>query len=268
MFSRMSLGWQIARNAMKVLNANKQLIIFPVLSAITTVIVALSFFSFFFFSDRVSDPSNGVVLLTTFLFYVCAYFISVFFNMALIHCTTLYFRGEEASVAEGLSFSVSRIRLIFAWAVFAATVGTALKVIQDNLGQVGKLITGILGLAWSVGTFFVVPVIAYEKLGPYEAIQRSIQLMKEKWGESISARFSFGIIILLFMLAMGIVAIATTELVNDGLGVGVFVAGFVVMMIVISAVRTIITAAVYHSIDADLDVHFNKQMLEGLFEPK
>ncbi len=89
-----------------------------------------------------------------FAYYIVNYFIVVFFNMALIHCTSLYFKGEEPSIRKGIGFSVSRIGVIFSWAVLAGSVGALLKIIQKNVGSRGKIITGLIGVVWSVATFF------------------------------------------------------------------------------------------------------------------
>jgi len=40
--------------------------------------------------------------LILFLFYLVNYFIVVFFNMALIHCARLAFKGEEVTLGKGL----------------------------------------------------------------------------------------------------------------------------------------------------------------------
>jgi len=116
--SRLSRGWQITRNSFSILGANKSLIIFPILSGLMLIAVFASFFwSVFFSSD--SDFGNSFLsglgrymYVMLFLFYMVSYFIITFFNMALVHCTTLYLRGEDASVSRGLSFSFSRFGLI------------------------------------------------------------------------------------------------------------------------------------------------------------
>jgi hypothetical protein len=41
--TRLSNGWQIAMNSFKVLKANRQLIIFPVLSGISLILIMTSF---------------------------------------------------------------------------------------------------------------------------------------------------------------------------------------------------------------------------------
>jgi len=75
--------------------------------------------------------------------------------------------------------------------LFAGTVSAIVKIVQDNPGSLGRIIKGLIGVAWSIATFFVIPVIAYGNLGPIGAFKRSVQLMKEKWGESLAAGFSY-----------------------------------------------------------------------------
>src|SRR6266487_3236864 len=273
-FERLENGWKLTMSSFKILKANKQLIIFPVLSGISLVLIIGSFVV-------ASMANNGWELQTIrelkgsveyyaviFLFYLVNYFVVVFFNMALIHCTRLYFKGEEVSVRAGLKFSMSRIGAIFSWAVFAATVGLILRAIQENSGIIGKIITGIIGIVWSVATFFVVPVIAYENLGPVGAFKRSAQLMKQKWGESIVAGFSFGLIQFLAFLVVGIPLFLLGSLVNPFLGIALAVAGSFIIMSIISAAQTIFISAVYHNINGDVTKYFDQQLVDGLFVQK
>lgn len=272
-FDRLSNGWTISMNSFKVLKANKQLLIFPVLSGISLVLVIGSFFLTFFITAGDSldtiDFDNPVLTYTLlFLFYLVNYFIVVFFNMALIHCTRLYFHGEEPTVKKGLAFSVSKIGSIFAWAAFAATVGTILKVIQENTGAIGKFVTGLLGLAWSITTFFVVPVIAYENLGPLDAFKRSSSIIKEKWGESLASSFSFGLVQFICILAIALVGFLTAMLINVFIGAALAVIGVFLVITVMSAAQTVFISAVYHNINGDPVEHFNQQFIDNLFVHK
>lgn len=273
-FDRLSNGWSLAMNSFKVLRENKQLIIFPILSGICILAVIASFFAISWNAGVWDDESEFESLntpltwLLTFGFYLVNYFVVVFFNTALIHCTRLYFHGEEVSVRAGMQFAFSRIGAIFSWAFFAATVGMILKTIQENSGWLGKIITGILGVVWSVATFFVVPVIAYEKAGPLEAFRRSSGLMKQKWGESLGATFSFGIIQFLGFLVVGGVLFLVGSIVNTYVGIGLAVLGVFLVFAIMSAAETIFVSAVYHNITGDPVKHFNEQMVDRLFEHK
>ncbi|MDP4265282.1 MAG: DUF6159 family protein [Bacteroidota bacterium] len=272
-FDRLENGWTIAMSSFKVLKEKKELIIFPVLSGISILLVLASFIIAVFASsgwDRENIPELNTpgYYLVLFGFYVVNYFIVVFFNMALIHCARLYFRGEEVTVRAGLQFSVSRIGVIFSWAFFAATVGLLLRIIQENVGSLGKIITGLIGVVWSVATFFVVPVIAYENAGPLEAVKRSSQLMKQKWGESLGATFSLGFIQVIGIILVGLPLYFLGSIFHPLAGIALAILGAFMVISIISAAQTIFVSAVYDNIDGDLDKHFDKQMVDQLFEKK
>lgn len=271
-FTKMSNGWELAMSSFKVLNANKQLLIFPILSGLSLLLV-LGGSGYVMFSGAGWGLDNlqldqGALYLVVFLYYVVNYFIIVFFNMALIHCTRLYFDGEEVSISKGLQFSVSRIHVILPWALFAATIGTILQAIQENAGWLGKIITGLIGIVWGVATFLVVPILAYEKLGPVDAVKRSGQLMKQKWGEGIGASFSFGLIFFLVFIISGIVSYAIGYYGNEMVGVAVFVLSIGMTFVIFSALQSIFISALYANVNGNIDNHFRQQLLDGLFESK
>ena len=90
-----------------------------------------------------------------FAFYIINYFVIVFFNMALVSLHVALFQRRGSHRKKAIDFSMSRIGTIFAWAVFAGIVGGILKIIQENVGALGKILIGIIGVVWSVATFFV-----------------------------------------------------------------------------------------------------------------
>jgi hypothetical protein len=272
-FTRLSNGWQLALNSFAVLKANRQLIIFPVLSAIAMLLAIGSFVVAMFASagwdaELLKEQSAVANYTILFLYYLVNYFIVVFFNTALVHCTHLYFNGEQPTVAKGLRFALTRIGAIFSWAIFAATVGTILRAIQDKVGTLGKIITGLIGIVWSVATFFVVPVIAYENLGPIAAFKRSTSLMKEKWGESIGASFSFGIIQFLAILLLAVPCFVLGWLVHPIAGAALFALGLFCIIVLFSAAKVIFVSAVYHDINGDPVKVFNQHFADNLFEGK
>ncbi|HEY5462048.1 MAG TPA: DUF6159 family protein [Hanamia sp.] len=272
LITRFSNGWTIASNSIKVLKENRQLIIFPILSGISMIVILVSFFTVVlglngWNVDNVKDSSTVWSYVLLFAFYIVNYFVIVFFNMALIHCTSLYFKGEEVTIRKGIDFSISRIGSIFAWAVFAGIVGGVLKIIQENVGSLGKIITGIVGVVWSIATFFVVPVIAYENLSPIAAFKRSASLMKEKWGESIGAGFSFFLINFVGILTIALVAFIIAQI-NIIAGLFIGVTGVLLLLTVMSAVKTIFISAIYHNINGDPVELYNQQFIDNLFEYK
>jgi len=275
-FDRFSNGWKIAGNSWSVLKENKQLILFPILSGLSMIGVIASFFlialastgwDFEAFRD-IREQSTIVNYLFVFGYYLVNYFVIVFFNTALIHCTHLYFNGEKPTIRQGLHFAVSRIGVLLSWAAFAATVGTALRILQDNLGSIGKFVTGLIGIVWSIATFFVVPVIAYENLGPIAAFKRSTELMRQKWGERLGAGFSFGLIQFGAFIALAILGYLLGWAIHPLVGIAVFILGVFTVLVLVSAVRTIFISAVYHNLNGDPVKHFNQQFADNIFVQK
>ncbi len=272
---RMSNGWNITMNSFKVLRENKSLVLFPILSSISLILIVASFCTAVVAANGwnienidIEPPSKAEAYLYSFIYYIVNYFVVVFFNMALVHCTKLYFQGEKPTIRQGIQFSLSRIGTIFSWAIFAATIGTILKAIQEESGLVGKIITGIIGIVWSIATFFVVPVIAYENLGPIAAVKRSSQIMKEKWGESLVAGFSFGLINFIAMIVVAIPLFLVGSIYNPIAGIILAVLGVFIVLSILSAAHTVFVSAVYHNITGDPVKHFEQQMLDNLFDTK
>jgi len=273
LFTRLSHGWALSLQSFKVLRHNRQLILFPLLSGLSITVVLLFFVMGTIAAagwdpDIIAFQGHFTGYIFAFLFYLINYFVVVFFNAALMYCSGQYFKGEQVSVKAGLHFAAGRIKPIFSWALFAATVGTLLRIIQDNVGFVGKIITAITGIVWSAATFFVVPVIAYEGLGPVDACKRSARLMREKWGESLGAGFSFFLIQLVLVLVIGGGFFVVGLLLHPLAGIILGCLALLLTIAVISATRAIFISAVYYDVIGDPVKHFNEKFADRLFESK
>ncbi len=270
---RLSNGWKLSMSSFNVLKKNKQLLLFPLFSGIALILLTVSFLAILFvpsgwdFERTFEEGSIGNYILI-FLFYLINYFVIVFFNMALIHCARIYFEGGKPTVRDGINFSMSRIGAILAWSAVAATVGLIFRLIEEYLGRIGQIITAILGIAWSVTTFFVVPVLAYENLAPIDAYRRSVAIIKEKWGESLGATFSFGIVQFLAVILVAIPLFFLGSLIH--FFVGIFLAAIGVMLVIttISAAQAIFISAVYFNINDKPVAEFNSETLDGIFIQK
>ncbi len=271
--ARISNGWKVAKISINVVRTHKELLIFPVLSGLSICLVLASLFGIASgtFGLRGIDSgtaSRGIGYLAMFAFYVINYFIVVFFNMSLMHAAKQYFIGEEVSISKSLQYSVSRLHYIFLWVVFSATVGVVLRILQDNLGWVGKLLIGILGIAWSAATFFVIPILAYENVRPAEALKRSTNLMKEKWGEGITANFSIGLLGFMAFVMVGIASMSISALVNEQAGIIVFAVSMLFLVILGSALNSIIISAIYNEVQDSNTQLLGNNLLNDLFVEK
>ncbi len=190
--------------------------IFPIISAIAMGLVTISFALPFFFTLRDSGVFTGhgnsnyqfhsdkvqpLYYAVLFLYYIVSYFVATFFNVALIHCANEVLDGRETSIGDGIGMAIKRFFPILGWSVVSATVGVILRAIADNVNWVGQLIVGVFGFAWNVATFFVVPTLAIEGIGPFRAIRESLDTIKKTWGEALIGNIGVSWAITLLALA-------------------------------------------------------------------
>jgi hypothetical protein len=209
MFDRIANSFALARSSWQVLRTDKQLIVFPIVSGIGCFLVLLSFALPFVVHPQWLDFMNGNAgnrqpppwaYVVAFAYYFCNYFVIVFCNAALISCALVRFNGEQPSLGDGFRAAASRLPQILAWALVSATVGLILKIIENAHEKAGQFVSALLGTAWTVLTYFVVPVLVVEKLGPLDAIKRSMSILRKTWGEALVGNWGIGLFILLLML--------------------------------------------------------------------
>ena len=197
---RLSRGWQLTKLSFSVIRKDKEILLFPVISGIALILMAASFFGTYYFAFGF-DNINTYLLAAFFIaFYFVSAFIVVFFNVALVSCAMLRLNGGDPTFSYGIKMASSRLKYILEWALLSATVGLVLQAISSKSGVIGKVIIGMIGFAWSVATYFVVPIIAFEQVGPFKAIKRSATILKGSWGEALISNLGIGLIF--FVLAL------------------------------------------------------------------
>jgi hypothetical protein len=210
MFERISNSFALARSSWRLLRTEKQLVVFPILSGIGCLLVLLAIWVPVLVGVGLNNlEKNGPppwLYVVAFAYYFCSYFVVIFFNAALVSCAIIRFNGGEPTLSDGLAAAWSRLPQILAWALVSATVGMLLKLIENAHERAGQFISAILGTVWTVITYFVVPVLVVEKLGPIEAVKRSAAILKKTWGEALVGRMGIGFFV--FLLALpGIVLV-------------------------------------------------------------
>jgi len=242
-------SWQLMKTSLGILRKDKEIMIFPVLSFIACIIILLSFFAGFWFLGSDSFESmQWVWIIVGFLLYFVLFFVVIFFNTAIIACANIRLNGGDPTVSDGLRIASQHLGRILIWALISATIGMILQAIRQRGGWVGRLVAGVFGLAWTYVTFFIIPVLIYEKKGVASSIRRSASLFKQTWGETIIGSFGFGVIFFLLAL-LGILPIFLGYVLGGTTGVivGIVIAFFywAFLGVVASATNGIYVAALY-----------------------
>ena len=232
--SRFGRSWLLIKASWGVLRSDGELLVLPFLSGIATVIVAAAFIGMGAISGAFKEMQHGgpdalapSFYAGIFVFYVVQYFIIIFFNTALVGAAIEKLDGGDPTVGSALALAQSRIGSILGYAVISATVGVLLRMLAERLGFIGRIVEAGVGLAWTVTTFLVVPVLAAEGIGPIEAIQKSATLLKKTWGENLIGNAGIS-----FVLSIVAVAVA---LVGFGGGMALYDHGYHVLALPVSA---------------------------------
>lgn len=248
-------GWEMTKMSLRVIKKDKEILVFPVISGIMTILILASFIGGMFLTGGLStseDPGSNWVFYVFFaVFYFVSFFITIFFNACMIGCATIRMNGGDPTVRDGLRIASQNIGRILLWALVAATVGLIIRAIQERVGFIGKLIMGFVGIAWAIVTYFVVPVLIYEQLGPWGAVKRSASILKNTWGEALVGNLGMGIIFALagipgvLLIFLGIYGVIVWS-VAIGVAIIVIAVMYLIAIAVIStAAEAVLVAALY-----------------------
>jgi hypothetical protein len=284
MAGKFSRSWDLVKASARVLQADKALMVFPLLSAVSSLAVIASFVipvlaltgfgrSVEAFQGRHMSPG---FYLGMFAFYVVQYFVIIFFNTALVGAALSRLRGGSPTVADGMRVATSRLPTIVGYALISATVGVFLRALQERLGLIGRLVAGFLGFGWTLASFLAVPVLASEDVGPVEAVKRSVELLKRTWGENLIGTtgmgVAFGLLIFVVMLFGALLiagAVATQSIVLIILTAVSLAIAAVLVALIQAALHGIYSAALYRfAEEGAAGEGFDQTLLEGAFRPK
>ena len=257
--SRFARSWLLIKASMEVLRNDNALLVLPAISSVVTLVVAGGFVALAmsdgtFAAMRAAGPHHATVEFYAWLFcmYVVQYFVVIFFNTALIGCAIILLGGGRPTVWDGLKLAVSRIGAILGYAIISATVGVLLQLVAEKLGFVGRLIAGGLGLAWTAATFLVVPILAAEGVGPWQAVERSSELLRKTWGENLIGNAGISLVMSMISGAIAVVGFGGGYLLfkrgYEVLGVALIAGAataFLLVVLVSAALAAIYSAAVY-----------------------
>ncbi len=287
MFERIRNGISIAGQCWEVLKRDRELVMFPLFSSLALGAVTASFVlplwdTYYVqmyvdcfhddsaaaqkYSQNIRDPLFYLIL---FVFYMSQHFVMTFFNVALVACALVRLNGGDPTVAVGLRFARSRLKVILAWSAFSAAVGVVLRMIESRSNTAGKIGIAILGVAWSVGSYLVVPILVMERLGPVAAFKRSAKIIGRTWGEALGANLGIGMISGLCCLVASIPAVvgyAMQSAFAMGIGIGISVVLIVIIKLVASTLESILLAALYIYADqGKVPAFFSQQSLSNAF---
>lgn len=270
-------SWKITQLTFKVINQDRELIWFALLSFIFSSLFAVAMIVPSvvptLMAEGISQDSLQVFqYIIIFLTYLGLAFIATFFNVCVVYTTKIRFEGGNATFGDSMNFAFTKLGLIFKWSLLSATVGLLLKILDNLASRLGKggqiiarILIGLLGMAWSIVSIFVVPVLVYEGLGPIDAVKKSTQVIKKTWGESLIRHFGLGLIqffvfVIIIALSFGLTYVLTNafDVIGLAIGIGLGVLLMLLAGLIFSVANTIFNTALY--------VYANKSLVPTGFD--
>ena len=273
-FRTFSNTWNITKTSIVVLRKDKELLLFPFMSFIGIGIVvgiAAAIFAVIGTFDRL-DSANAQAELKAgdvvvgVLALVAALFIVNYFNAALMGAARHRLRGGDPNVWTGLAAVNKNISGVLGWAIISAIILIILTYLRGRTDSfLGRILIDMAGAVWAYMTFFVVPILIVEGVGPIEAIKRSKNYFGRTWGEQLISGFGFGIIRMIAVLpgiglgmAIGSISpvagiIVAVPLVSIGFGI-------------VNALEGIFKMALYEHVAEHVQPQFfSKEVLDGAY---
>ena len=278
---RLERSWALVKASGAVLQADKELLVFPIVSSVAVITVMLTFAVPMFLAGMFDGafvrggavPVAGIVI--GFAFYAVQYTIIFYCNSALVGAAMIRLKGGDPTIGDGFRIANRHFASIVGYALIAATVGVILRNIAKR-GVVGRIVASLFGLAWNIATFLAVPVLVVEGVGPIEAVKRSTQLLKKTWGEQLIGNLGMGAVfglaffgvVLLFGGALALAISANSPpLIVGVVAVGVLTA--ILLSLVGSALSAIYTAAVYrYATEGDPGGMFAPELVQAAFRAR
>jgi hypothetical protein len=282
---KFSSSLALVKLAFKIIIKEKELLVYSILSGLASIAVFISFFIFLFglsFSGVIPAETEGgglsLVLEFVFslLFYFVLTFVALFFNTAIITSVDRIVRGEENSFGDGIKSAFSNIGIIFKWALVSAFVSTILKMIQNRVPFIAKIVIGIVGIAWNLATYFAFPVMLFKKTGPMDALKQAPGLFKKGWGEAVIMNIGTGFcFMIMFFILFGISAVVVILGIVTGMTFLVFIAGislalgFILLILLSTTTDAVIKTLLYIYVDKEsLPEYVDLDILGQVFKEK
>jgi hypothetical protein len=270
---RIKRGWALTKKSWALLNGHRELVRFPLYGGIATIILGLVFLGPGAFALGQHSYGIGIPLIVIGIYVLSV--IGIYFSVGLAACADLIFRGNQATVSDGLAVANSRFSQICGWAALSTAIALIIGALENQGGALGDIAGRLVGTAWSLVTFLSVPVIAIEGTGPIETLKRSASLFKQRWGQQITGNLAIGgaVFLIGFLPAVALIVVGVVIWPSAGFaGALLVVIGALILcvaLVISKALSGIFGVALYrYALDGEVIGGFTQEDLESAVKQK
>jgi len=302
---KFSRSWRLFVCSYQIIVKNKQLLLFPVLSFCFTLAIALFFLLpivLFPTGQPWSDAHHWHTILNRLpgatihgngeqpspdfkiiaysylaVCYLLSMFSATFCNVAFYNEIIKALAGDTVSVGEGFKFARRRIRSILVWSLFAGAVGLIIQALERRSGWIGRIVMGFVGMAWSVASVFVIPVMIREECtNPITLLKNSAATLKKTWGESligyIGLNIGNGVFLLVSIMAfvaIGVVSLLLHSVLLILMALAAWVFASFVFSYFVSTASSVYRCALYvYASEGAVPAPYTTDLMDGAWKVK
>lgn len=272
----------IVKESWGVLKQDKELMWFPVISAIVAmfavVIMGIAYFEFILggnFSNLSSDTGPGPLVSYGILlvYYLVMFYIANFFQAAMLVIIAARFRGQNLGFGDGIRGAVKNSGKLFIWSLISATVGVVLKLIADRGKIFSIIVAALLGAAWNILTYFSLPALIVGGVSVKESFKESAAAIRKTWGETIIVNFGVSLFISIIILLVSVIAITMMVVVQSAVPIlimlGLWILFVVAALIVSATLGSIFKLALYeYAKNGTIPAGFSPELIRGAIRKK
>lgn len=279
---RMRASFLLFTETFKFLWSDKEMLWVPILSGLTqlfligvltvTVLIPFGFLGEGGNTQGVQH-TQGIEYLFIFVLYVISAFTIAYSQAIVTHIVYTRIRGGNATLWSGIATAGKHWMTLFAWACITSTVGIILRVIAERSSILTKIIVLILGSAWSVLTYFVVPAITIDNKSAFSAIGHSGTVFKRTWGETLVTNISFGLLFVLAIIVLSVIVVGMV-IVTGAVSILFVCIPIILLAILICVVLSVVLNSVLrvllyvYASEQIIPTNFNKELLESILSRK
>jgi hypothetical protein len=244
----MPSGGDLVKSAWVALRTDKELIGLPLIGGLSALLAVAPILAIYAFIPSGVRPAQVVVGIAALLVFSV---ISTFFAVALAAGAHERMGGGSPTMKSAVALAWSRRRGVVGWAILNVTVGLVLRLIEDRVKGIAGILLRVLGdVAWALASYFAIPIIAANDVGPIEALKLSSSVFKQRWRNAMRVQFRLGLYVLAVVgvAIVGFVVVAAAAQASVVLAVllGLVIGAAVVLaMLVMSAVTAYARVALY-----------------------
>lgn len=214
-------GFRIANATRKIVFQDKQLFMYPIASALISIIAGILMFAaasgiyVFAHLQSLGSTTRFVFFAFAVIAYLLVFFVGTYFTIAMLIAFKEHTKGKHIKMGEALEATSQYKMLILEWSTFYVVIATIIHIVEglirgalSRYGFTGNIISGFItggaNLSFAAAVAFAIPIILESKTDPIETIKSSTAFILKNFGDS------FGGILFaeLFQILFGIAGIA------------------------------------------------------------